>query len=66
MLAGTGISASTQNQAFSALLFFYREALHQELGSIDALRAHRPATLRNCPSRAEVTQLLSSVSDVHR
>src|ERR1039458_7993823 len=39
MLAGTGISASTQNQAFSALLFFYREVLHQQLGAVDALRA---------------------------
>ena len=36
MLAGTGISASNHNQAFSALLFFYREVLHQQLGAVDA------------------------------
>src|ERR1039457_3212195 len=65
MLAGTGISASTQNQAFSALLFFYREVLHQQLGAVDALRARRPAILRDCPFMDEVRQLLASVTDVH-
>jgi site-specific recombinase XerD len=64
-LASTGISASTQNQAFSALLFFYRDVLHQEIGNVDALRARRPATLHDCPSPTEVRQLLSSVTDVH-
>ena len=33
------IAASTQNQAFSALLFLYREVLHKDLGPVDALRA---------------------------
>jgi site-specific recombinase XerD len=65
MLAGTGISAATQNQAFSALLFFYRDVLHQQFGAVDALRARRPATLRDCPSMAEVRQLLASVTDMH-
>jgi site-specific recombinase XerD len=64
-LATTGISASAQNQAFSALIFFYRNVLHQEIGTIDALRAKRPATLRDCPSPTEVRQLLSSVTNVH-
>lgn len=31
------ISASTQNQAFSALLFFFREVLGQDLDNVDAL-----------------------------
>src|SRR5215831_10210262 len=35
------VSAATQNQAFNALLFLYREILGQELGSIQALRADR-------------------------
>jgi integron integrase len=39
------VSASTQNQAFNALLFLYREVLHQELNQINALRAQRPARL---------------------
>jgi integron integrase len=36
------VAASTQNQAFNALLFLYREVLGQELGSVQALRAERP------------------------
>ena len=37
------VSASTQNQAFNALLFLYRHVLHMELEeSIQAVRAKRP------------------------
>lgn len=40
------VAASTQNQAFSALLFLYREVLKQELPWIDDIeRAKRPAKL---------------------
>jgi len=35
-------SASTQNQAFNAILFFYREVLAQPIGNVNALRAKRP------------------------
>lgn len=65
-LAKTGMSGSTQNQAFSALLFLYREVLKQELGPIDALRAKQPGTIRYCPSPAEVHQLLATVTDIYR
>ena len=30
LAVGKNVSASTQNQAFSALLFLYREVLHKE------------------------------------
>jgi integron integrase len=63
-LALAGVSASTQNQAFNALLCFYRYALKQPLANIDALRARRPAGLRHCPERAEVNALLAQVADV--
>jgi hypothetical protein len=36
------VAASTQNQAFNALLFLYREVLHQPVGGVDAVRADRP------------------------
>ena len=43
------ISASTQNQALSALLFLYRNVLSQELGPVDSVRAkpsqHVPTVL---------------------
>ena len=35
------VAASTQNQAFSALLFLY-EVLHKDLGPVDSLRAKHP------------------------
>ena len=63
-LALSGISASSQNQAFNALLFFYRDVLNLQLGPVDSLRAHRPASLRYCPDRAEVFQLLAAVTNV--
>jgi site-specific recombinase XerD len=61
-LALDGVSASTQNQAFNGLLFFYREILKQDLGTINSLRARRPPALRHCPAREEVSQLLAHVS----
>jgi Phage integrase, N-terminal SAM-like domain len=64
-LAVEGVSASTQNQAFNALLFLYRQCFKVELGPVDALRAKRAATLRECPSPDEVNRLLSAVGDVY-
>jgi hypothetical protein len=53
-LAGPGrVAASTQNQAFSALLFLYREVLHHELGRVNALRADRPARVPTAEEKAK-------------
>jgi integron integrase len=57
------VSASTQSQAFNAILFFYRDVLHVELKNIDALRATRPERIRTAPSVQETKALLSAVSD---
>jgi hypothetical protein len=35
------VTAKTQNQAFSAILFLYKRVLDTELPTIDALRARR-------------------------
>src|SRR5437660_9173165 len=52
------VSASTQNQAFAALLFLYRDVLHLDLGDVDALRAQRiPVVL----TRDEVGNLLAGL-----
>jgi integron integrase len=56
------VSASTQNQAFNALLFVYREVLHQELNHINALRADRPARLPVVLTPGEVKRVLSAMS----
>ena len=41
------LSASSQNQALNAVLFFFKEVLRQPLQGVDALRAKRPARLRH-------------------
>jgi hypothetical protein len=44
------VSASTQNQAFNAILYFYQEGLGQPLGNVKALRATRPVHERHAPT----------------
>ncbi|MCL4181168.1 MAG: tyrosine-type recombinase/integrase [Verrucomicrobia bacterium] len=58
------ISVSRQNQAFNAILFFYKEVLGQPLQGVDAFRAHRPAHIRHAPSIAETQALLSAIRNV--
>jgi integron integrase len=59
------VSASTQNQAFSALLFLYREVLGQQLvGLEDVVRAKRPIRVPLVLSRAEVDRVLSYLTGV--
>ncbi len=62
-LARNEVSASTQNQAFNALVFFYRECLGQKLDDVNALRAKRAVTVRRAPSVDEVRRLLADVRD---
>ena len=52
------VSASTQNQAFNALLFLYRQVLHQELGQIQALRAERPVRVPVVLTPEEVKRVI--------
>ena len=56
------VAASTQNQAFNALLFLYREVLGQELGSIQALRADRPARLPTVLTPEEARQVIQAMA----
>jgi integron integrase len=63
MLAKDDVSASTQNQAFNALLFFYQDCLGQKLEGIDALRAKRGAFIRRAPSVDEVRAIIADVKD---
>lgn len=63
-LARQDVSASTQNQAFCALLFFYREVQGVTLGKVESLRAKKPVHLRYAPEFEEVRRLLQAVTDV--
>jgi integron integrase len=58
------VSASTQNQAFAALLFLYQKVLEIELPQIDALRARRSTRLPVVLSRIEVKQLLDALAQL--
>lgn len=62
-LARSEVAASTQNQAFNALLFFYRNCLKQELKGINALRARREVSHRRAPEVSEVRRLIADVRD---
>jgi len=54
------VSASTQNQAFSAILFLYREVLGRELRGLDQVpRAKPPVRLPLVLSRGEVATVLA-------
>jgi integron integrase len=62
-MAHKDVSASTQNQAFNAILFFYRDVLRVELKGIDALRATRPQRLRIAPNVQDTFRLIEAVRD---
>jgi integron integrase len=57
------VAASTQNQAFSALLFLY-QVLGIELERIDALRAKRPERVPLVLSVQEVRALLAAIDSL--
>jgi len=58
------VAASTQNQAFNALLFLYREVLHRPLEGIDAVRADRPVRVPVVLTLEETRQVLRAMSGV--
>jgi integron integrase len=61
------VSASTQNQALSALLFLYREVLKQEIGWLEKVeRAKKPAHLPVVLSRDEVHKIFAHLHGTAR
>ena len=61
------VAASTQNQAFNALLFFYRKVLGKEFGQVDGVvRAKRRRYIPVVLSRAEVNALLAALEPQFR
>jgi integron integrase len=61
------VASSTQNQAFNALLFLYREVLHQEWGELGRVeRAKRPQRLPVVMTRSEVDRVLAGMSGTHQ
>jgi len=60
------LAASTQNQAFSAILFLYQQVLEIELPKVQFLRAQRPDRLPVVLSIAEVRSILDGIVGTHR
>ncbi len=59
-------SASTQNQALSAILFLYRDVLDIHLPKLDNIsRASTPARLPVVLNRSEVQHLFNNMHDIH-
>lgn len=63
-LAQQGVAASTQQQAFNAIAFFYKDVLRVPLQAVDALRVRRSAHLRHAPTVTETRLLLQAVPDI--
>jgi len=61
------VAASTQNQAFSALIFLYGEVLHRKLEGLETVvRAKRPQRVPVVLSRSEVAALLRRMEGTPR
>jgi len=61
------VSASTQNQAFNALLFLYHEVLSKKIGLIDGVvRAKRPQRLPVVLTKDEVKRVLDRMDGAPR
>jgi len=62
-----GVAGSTQNQAFNALLFFFRHVLGREFGKLDGVvRAKRRPYVPVVLSRAEVDAVLGQMDPPYR
>ncbi len=60
------VSASTQNQALSAILFLFREVLKKEIEPILLSAAKRPQRLPKVLTREEVLRLISHLTGTHK
>lgn len=58
-----GVAAATQNQAFSALLFLYRDVLEFELKGLDVRRAKKGHKLPVVLSKQEVIRLFEQLPE---
>lgn len=62
-----GVSASTQNQALNALIFFYEQVMKKALGDLGQfVRAKRPKRLPVVLTKGEVTRVLDHIHGTHR
>src|SRR3989304_5397855 len=62
------ISASTQNQALSAILFLYRHVIHVELDetSLSDFRPQQPKTVPTVMSKDKVKRVFASLTGINK
>ncbi|RLB27393.1 MAG: integron integrase [Deltaproteobacteria bacterium] len=61
------VASSTQNQAFNALLFLYREVLNIDIADqINAVRAKRPVRLPTVMSKDETLRVIGALAGIHK
>lgn len=62
------VAGSTQNQAFNAILFLYRNVLNISLegAEIDAIRAHKKRNVPLVLTKDEVKRVIMTMSGVHQ
>lgn len=63
-MANRRCAASTQNQAFNALLFLYEQVRKEKLPEIQALRAKQSRHKRTALPKEQTLKLLAAVRDV--
>jgi integron integrase len=66
LAADQHVAASTQNQALSAILFLYREVLHQQVEPILLSSARRPERLPTVLTREETLQIIDRLEGIHK
>ncbi len=62
-MAHDDYSSVTQNQAFNALLFFYRHVAKVEIGDISALRCKKGMRERYVPSQTEISAMFGHLKN---
>jgi len=61
------VASSTQNQAFNALLFLYRQVLKIDIiDEINAVRAKRSKRLPTVMTKSETSRVIAGISGVHK
>jgi integron integrase len=58
------VASKTQNQAFSALCYFYKECLKRPLVNVSALRAKNGSTVREVVDQSEIVAIFKELSGI--
>ncbi len=60
------VSINTQKTALNALVFMYKQFLHQDVGLLDFMPSHRPRTLPTVFSHQEATAVIDRLEGIYK